>query len=252
VESKPAEVVLQVEKLTLRGKFQDITFELRRGEIVGVAGLIGSGRSQLLRALFGAQKPDSGHIFVHGRPVSFRSPRDAMRRQMAYLPEDRKRHAVLLDMTVQDNITLPVVAQLGAGVFRVPTREAALAKKLAQRLDVRTPSMRTRIKFLSGGNQQKVLVARWLAMKPDIVLLDEPTIGIDVGARVEIYRIIEDMARDGAAILFVSSDLDEVLGISHRILVMSEGRLTGDFARTDVNRRTILHHAFGGSSRAAS
>lgn len=247
------EPILEVERLTVRGKFTDISLTLRKGEIVGIAGLIGSGRSQLLATLFGVRRPDSGTIRLRGREVRFKSPRDAMKHKLAYLPEDRKRQGILLNMSAQDNITLSVLGRLGRLVLlRNRGAESKVAQHLSTQLDVRAPSLGVLAQFLSGGNQQKVLVARWLATRAEIFLLDEPTVGIDVGVRVEIYRLIEQLAAEGTAILFVSSDLDEILNLSHRIVVMAGGRLTGSFDRKNVTARRVLEAAFAAQTQEAS
>ena len=223
------EVVLELRRVTRGRAVRDVSFCLRRGEIVGLAGLVGAGRTEVARAIFGADRLDAGEIRVRGRAVRIRSPRDAVRLGIAYLSEDRKRLGLALGMDVETNIVLAILRRclgwLGT-VNRAATR--AVARRYVDALRIRTPSVAQRARNLSGGNQQKLVIARWLAADTEILLFDEPTRGIDVGAKSEIYRLINELARQGKAILMISSELPEVLRMSHRILVMCEGRITAE------------------------
>jgi ribose transport system ATP-binding protein len=223
------EVVLELRHVTRGRAVRDVSFALRRGEILGLAGLVGAGRTEVARAIFGADRIDAGEIRVRGRAVRIRNPRDAVRHGIAYLSEDRKRLGLALGMDVETNIVLAILRRCGGWlgiVNRAATR--AVAQRYVDALRIRTPSIAQRARNLSGGNQQKLVIARWLAADTEILLFDEPTRGIDVGAKSEIYRLINELARQGKAILMISSELPEVLRMSHRILVMCEGRITAE------------------------
>jgi ribose transport system ATP-binding protein len=246
----PGEVALRVEGLGRRGGFEDISLTLRRGEVVGVAGLIGSGRTELARALFGADRIDAGRVWVHGREVRFRSPRQAIRAGLGFLTEDRKRQGLVLRLDVTENVCLASLERFSrAGCMRA-ARERAEAARLAAELQLKTPGLGQRVVNLSGGNQQKVVLAKWLCRRADILLFDEPTRGIDVGAKVEIYRLINRLAAAGHAILMISSDLPEILGMSDRILVMCRGRLAGEFAAGEATQEAVLQCALSGARAA--
>jgi len=223
------EVVLEVRNLRRGRALKDVSFNLRRGEILGIAGLIGAGRTEVARAIFGADRIDSGEILVRGKPVRIRSPGDAVRHGIAYLSEDRKRFGLALGMDVETNI---VLATLGRFLRRLGwvngTRTRAAAARYVEALRIRTPSLEQRCMNLSGGNQQKVVIGKWLTADTDILIFDEPTRGIDVGAKSEIYRLLNDLAQQGKSIIMISSELPEVLRMSHRIIVMCEGRVTGE------------------------
>jgi ribose transport system ATP-binding protein len=223
------EVVLELRHVNRGRALRDISFALRRGEILGVAGLVGAGRTEVARAVFGADPIDSGEILVRGRAVKIRSPRDAVRHGIAYLSEDRKRFGLVLGLDIESNIVLATLRRfLGwLGVVDV-ARTRATARRYVDALRIRTPSLQQKAKNLSGGNQQKVVIGKWLAAETEILLFDEPTRGIDVGAKSEIYRLLNDLALQGKSILMISSELPEVLRMSHRILVMCEGRITGE------------------------
>ena len=223
------EVVLELRRVSRGRALRDISFMLRRGEILGVAGLVGAGRTEVARAIFGADRIDSGEILVRGRTVRIRSPRDAVRHGIAYLSEDRKRFGLALGMDVETNLVLATLRRfLGwLGVVNA-TRTRAAAQRYVDKLRIRTPSLQQRAKYLSGGNQQKVVIGKWLAADADILLFDEPTRGIDVGAKSEIYHLLNELARQGKSIIMISSELPEVLRMSHRVIVMCEGRITGE------------------------
>lgn len=222
-----------------------LSFEVRAGEIVGVAGLVGAGRTEMLRTLFGVDAPVSGTILVGGKPVHLRSPQDAIAAGIALVPEDRKQQGVILEMAIRQNIGLASLhthATAGLLNFAVERQQSA---EMTARLRVRMPNDQQRVLNLSGGNQQKVVLGKWLAMQPRVLLLDEPTRGIDVGAKQEIYQLMHELAGEGLAILFVSSELEEIIGMSDRTLVMHEGRLTGQLSRSQLTEETVMRLATG-------
>lgn len=226
----------------------DIDLTVRAGEIVGITGLIGAGRSELARTIFGLTPADSGTIMLHGRAVHIARPADAIANGIAYVPEDRRRHGVVLDMAVSENVTLAALDNLsrfGALDFR---RERQLATDTTKRLGVKTPSIRTHVAALSGGNQQKVALGRWLVTKPTVLILDEPTQGIDVGAKAEIHELMMELASQGAAILMISSELPEVLGMSDRIVVMHGGTIVSEMDRAAATQERLLARALGQST----
>ncbi|WP_149139540.1 sugar ABC transporter ATP-binding protein [Gemmobacter caeruleus] len=236
--------VLQVEKLTLNGVFHDISFEVRAGEIFGLAGLVGSGRSNVAEALFGVRPATSGTIRINGREVDMASPAVAMREGMAFLTEDRKDTGCFLPLTVRENMQIAALHDQHVRLGLVQQREVdARCAEMKDALRIKTPDLDERIENLSGGNQQKVLLARWLMTKPRILILDEPTRGIDVGAKAEIHRLISKLAKDGVAVVMISSELPEVLGMSDRIMVMHEGHATGILDRAEADQVKIMELA---------
>jgi len=244
------DVALRVEGLGRRGRFADVSLTLRRGEVVGLAGLIGSGRTELARAVFGADRFEVGRVWVKGREVRFRSPRQAIRAGLGLLTEDRKRQGLVLGLDITENTCLASLDRFSRGGWMRAGGERAEAARLADELRVKTPDLRQRVVNLSGGNQQKVVLAKWLCRRADILLFDEPTRGIDVGAKVEIYELINRLAAEGKAILMISSDLPEVLGMSDRVLVMCRGRLAGEFAAATATPEAVLQCALGGARAA--
>lgn len=232
-------VVLAVDGVTT-DDVHDIHLRVRAGEVVALAGLVGAGRSELCRALSGDLPIRSGKVSVDGRVVTLRTPRDAVRAGIAYAPEERKAQALLLTRPVRDNISLVVLRALSRARFVRRAAERRLAAGFAHRLRIRTPSLDHEAGKLSGGNQQKVVLARWLAARPRVLLLDEPTRGVDVGAKAEIYRLIAGLAQDGLAIVVVSSELPEVLGLADRVVVLQRGRITGELDRADATEEAIL------------
>ena len=240
-----AQVRLGVRGLSRRGVLREIDLEVRAGEIVGLAGLVGAGRTELVRCLFGADRFDRGEIVLDGAPVAIRHPGDAVDLGIALVPEDRKLQALVLGMGVRENLTLPVLDRLGSPYVPSRARERALVREYIQSLSIRTPHMEQRVGALSGGNQQKVVIARWLATKPKVLILDEPTRGIDVGAKAEVHALIAGLAEAGVAILMVSSELPEILGMSHRILVMRSGRIVADIPRQHATEESIMAAATG-------
>jgi len=225
-----------------------LTFDVRAGEIVGVAGLVGAGRTELLRVLFGIDRALGGRIKVAGKEVVLKSPRDAIEAGLALVPEDRKRQGLVLAMALRHNLTLAGLWRRWAGGWLNRRREAEDAARMIETLAIKTPTDTQPVRLLSGGNQQKVVLGKWLSLKPRVLLMDEPTRGIDVGAKQAFYRMMETLARDGIAILFVSSELEEILGMSDRVLVMHEGRIMGELDREAMSEEAIMHLATGRSN----
>lgn len=244
------EVVLEVNQLVTRTwPKHALNFAVRSGEVVGIAGLVGAGRTEMIRTLFGIDQPLSGQIKIAGKPVKIASPRDAIEAGIALVPEDRKQHGLVVDMPVWSNVGLAGLwANRLPGGFARKSKELSDTREMIQKLRIKTPHERQIARFLSGGNQQKVVLGKWLALGPKILLLDEPTRGIDVGAKQEIYRLMEELAKQGMAILFVSSELEEIIGMSDRTLVMHEGRLTGELPREKLSEEAIMRLATGQSS----
>jgi ribose transport system ATP-binding protein len=240
------DVVLQVEGLSRRGAFENISFEVRRGEIFGIAGLMGAGRTELLRCVFGADPVDGGRVLLEGRPLPLGDPAASIGRGMALLPEDRKLQGLILGLSVRENINLPSLDQLSRWPgFVAPADERAAAERGIRELGIRTPSPEQRVASLSGGNQQKVVLAKWLSTGPKVLLLDEPTRGIDVAAKAEIYQVMNRLAKSGMALVMVSSELPEVLGMSDRIAVLHEGRLAGLVSRSHATQERLMALATG-------
>ncbi|MBI2302352.1 MAG: sugar ABC transporter ATP-binding protein [Armatimonadetes bacterium] len=240
------EVALSVSGLGCRaGGLSEVSFELREGEILGLAGLVGAGRSELARALFGLTPAEAGEIRLGGETVTIREPRDAVAHGMAYVPEDRRRHGVVGAMSTVVNTSLAVLERVSRNGFLQPARERALAEPLARQLDLRAASLEAPVANLSGGNQQKVALARWLAAEPRVLIVDEPTQGIDVGAKAEIHRILGELAAAGKAILLISSDLPELLALSDRVAVMRERRLVAILPRAEAMQEAVLALALG-------
>jgi len=246
--AKEAEVgapLLEIHNLSTPNLLQDITFDLRQGEILGLFGLLGAGRTDLARALFGVGPTPSGEVVLNGQPATVRSPADATQAGLAYVPEDRKLHGLVLPMTVRENVTLAVLRKLSRATVVQSSEERRVVDSFIEDLDIRTPSREQRVNNLSGGNQQKVVVAKWLASHPKVLILDEPTRGIDVGAKAEVHAIMARLAEQGVGILMISSELPEILGMSDRVLVMHEGRITGEFTREEATRERIMLAATG-------
>ncbi len=258
-EHAPGEVVFEVRDITVadpnvRGKLlvKRISFSVRRGEVLGIAGLMGAGRSDLLTAIFGAHAGAvTGEVLVDGRPALIRNPADAIRYGIGYVTEDRKRFGLVLDQTILNNMTLASLRQISGRFVTDMGAETAAGMRAARDLRVKATNVFTVAGTLSGGNQQKVVLAKWLLTKPRVLFLDEPTRGIDVGAKQEIYAQINSLAREGLAIVLVSSELPEVLGLSDRVLIIHEGRITGEFARSEATPEAVMACATGQARHAA-
>ncbi len=239
------DVVLEVKNLTLKKKFKNISFDLRQGEVLGMAGLMGAGRTEVMEALFGYHPAESGEIFLKGEKVEIHEPIDAIKHGIAFVTEDRKLTGIFPDLSIKDNIIMPDVDNyLNKGLLdRKKIREKCQSQREA--IAIKTPTLEQLIKNLSGGNQQKVLISRWLLTTPEVLILDEPTRGIDVGAKSEIHRLIGELAKMGKSIIMVSSEMPEILSISDRIIVMHEGELSGEIGREEATQEKILQLATG-------
>lgn len=248
------ETVLEInDVVTTTWPNHKVSLNVRAGEIVGLAGLVGSGRTELLQTLFGIDRPISGRIKVEGKDVPIRSTIEAVNHGLALVPEDRKLHGLLIDLNVQNNIGLAGLKKNShRGGFADFRKQRATSAEMIKQLSIKTPSDRQIAKFLSGGNQQKVVLGKWLAMFPKLLLLDEPTRGIDVGAKQEIYQLIEQLASESMAILFVSSELEEIIGIADRVYVMHEGELTGELSREQLNEEAIMRLATNAATLEAN
>ena len=237
------ETILEIKSMNTR-KLKDVKLTLRKGEILGLVGLVGSGRTELVRALFGADKVAKKSIYLEGKPVQINSPKDAINLGLAMVPEDRKLQGLLLGFSVEQNISLAVLARLTEYGFINAKEEAAVSDRQIKALNVRTPSGKTKIRTLSGGNQQKAILGRWLEMSPKVLVLDEPTKGIDVGAKYEIYLLMKKIVEAGGAIILISSELPEVLNMSNRVNTICEGRINGEFDPVTASPDEIMAKAF--------
>jgi ribose transport system ATP-binding protein len=238
-----APVVLRVNKLNAGKLVRDVSLELRKGEILGFAGLMGSGRTETARAIFGADEVQSGIIEIDGHRVSIRSPRDAVAHGVGYLSEDRKRFGLAINLSVKDNLVMATYERFQRGLFIQARKVRRVTAEYVNRLNIKTPSIEQLIRNLSGGNQQKVVVAKWLIRNCDILIFDEPTRGIDVGAKSEIYTLMNELVKEGKSIIMISSELPEILRMSDRILVMSEGRITGELRIEEASQQKIMEYA---------
>jgi ABC-type sugar transport system ATPase subunit len=241
LDTRPGEPVLEVRGLSRSPMVKEVSLTVRAGEIVGLAGLIGSGRSELAQTVFGITPAEAGEIRILGRPVRIASARDAKRHGIAYVPEDRGSQGVVRAMRIDQNVSMAVLDRIAPKGFVDRTAEAALARDAVARFGIRAWGIRQLVGKLSGGNQQKVVLGKWLATRPKLLIMDEPTRGIDVGAKAEIHKLMSELAAQGLAILMISSELPEVLGMSDRILVMREGRIVAEFARGQADQETIAH-----------
>ncbi len=237
------DVVLEVKNLTKVGIFNDISFKLYKGEILGLAGLVGARRTDVATTLFGIVPADSGEVYIDGERVSINGPQKAMALGMAYVPENRQVHGLVLKSNITKNITLPVLKEFTRALIINQRKEAGRAQEMHDKLEVKSAGLDQLAQELSGGNQQKVVLAKWLSTRPHILLLDEPTRGIDVGTKAAVHELMSKLASEGIAILMISSEMPEILGMSDRVLVMCEGRLTGEFTQKEATQEKIMHAA---------
>ncbi|HEX5780575.1 MAG TPA: sugar ABC transporter ATP-binding protein, partial [Solirubrobacteraceae bacterium] len=238
------EVVLEVSGLSTKDLLKDVSFELRKGEILGFAGLMGAGRTEVARAVVGADRTDGGTITLRGREIRIHTPADAAKHRIGYLSEDRKQFGILLEQEVNANIGLSALAErFQRWGFMKDRAMRATSREYVDTLRIKTPSVAQMAKNLSGGNQQKVVIAKWLVKDCDVLIFDEPTRGIDVGAKEEIYKLLNDLAQQGKSIIMISSELPEILRMSHRIVVMSEGRVTGTLEAAEATQESVMHLA---------
>jgi rhamnose transport system ATP-binding protein len=238
--------VLKVSRLTREGVFVDVSLEVRRGEIVALAGLVGAGRSEVARAIFGIDKPDAGHVEIDGERLPPGSPRAAMRAGIGLVPEDRRQQGLVMELSIERNMGLTRLQALAGKLGLIPGgAEGALAADWAERLQLRFHRLADPVGFLSGGNQQKVVLGKWLATGPKVLIIDEPTRGIDVGTKAEVHRLMSELAGQGLAVLMISSELPEVLGMADRVLVMHEGRLVRELSRAEADEESVVRAATG-------
>jgi ABC-type sugar transport system ATPase subunit len=240
IHTEPGEELLRVEHLSSPGKFEDISFTVHAGEILGLAGLVGAGRTEVAQAVFGMDPMATGRIFIQGKPARIRHPADAMRLGLGLVPEDRKRFGLVLSMRVHENITLPTLERLARFGWIRTRREAKIAEEYIGRLRVRTSGMRALTAGLSGGNQQKLVLARWLAARCRVLVVDEPTRGVDVGAKAEMHALLDRLASEGSGILLISSELPEILNLSTRILVLRQGRPAGELTHEQAGQERVM------------
>ncbi|MGI9860620.1 sugar ABC transporter ATP-binding protein [Moorella naiadis] len=244
--------VLEVKNLSRKGAFNNISFSLAAGEILGFAGLVGAGRSEMARVLFGVDKLDGGAIYFKGQRVKINASQDALKLGIGLVPEDRKEQGLILGMTVKENMTLALLREIAPLGVISRLRQLKFCQQYTARLNLKTPSFEQKVRNLSGGNQQKVVIAKWLAVNPAVLILDEPTRGIDVGAKSEIHNLIRQMAENGIAVMVISSELPELLQLCHRILIMREGELVGEVAREAASEELIMSYATGGKRDGGS
>ena len=245
VGAAPGEPMLTVDRLTREGVFTDISFTVRSGEIVALAGLVGAGRSEVARAVFGIDRYDAGQVTVRGRRLKKASPTSAMEAGIGFVPEDRRQQGLVMDMSVQQNVALASLDTLRKGGLIRASAERAMAADWAARLAIKYGRLTDPVSMLSGGNQQKVVLAKWLGRKPAVLIVDEPTRGIDVGTKAEVHHLLTELARSGVAVLMISSELPEVLGVAERVLVMREGRLVAEFSHAEASEESIMAAAMG-------
>jgi rhamnose transport system ATP-binding protein len=248
----PGETVLEVQQLAREGVFSDISFAVRRGEIVALAGLVGAGRTEVARAIFGIDQRSSGSVLLLGKPLPAGDPPAAMAAGAAFVPEDRRQEGLVMDMGIDHNVALASMGRLSRGGLIFRSAERKLALTWASRLRLRYGWIGDAVSTLSGGNQQKVVLGKWLARQPALLIIDEPTRGIDVGTKAEVHRILDTLAADGVAVLMISSELPEVLGVADRILVLHEGRLAAEFARAEATEDNIMRAATGQAGKDAA
>jgi len=241
LDLKPGEEILRVENLSSTGKFENVSFNVHRGEIVGMAGLVGAGRSETATAIFGLDKNATGNLYIKGNKMPLGNVNEAMRRRIGFLPEDRKKAGLVLGMSVADNVSLAHIDHFSNFGFVDRKREITEIERLTKRLRVKAPAIDSITAGLSGGNQQKVALAKWMARSCDLLIVDEPTRGVDVGAKAEIYNLLDEVACQGLAILMISSELPEVMNLSSRILVLREGFMTGELPREKFSQEALLH-----------
>jgi ABC-type sugar transport system ATPase subunit len=253
LERPLGDIVMQVEGLSSPGKFQDVSLTLRRGEVLGLAGLIGAGRSEVAQAIFGLDPASTGRVYVHGKQIPAGKVEAALAAGIGLLPEDRKRLGLVLSMNCRENTTLATLPRLSRLGFVKKAEERQIATRFSERLKVKTPSIDALIAGLSGGNQQKIALAKWLARDCDVLIVDEPTRGVDVGAKSEIHRLLDELACQGLALIVISSELPEVMNLSRRIVVLRQGRIAGEIQRAEFSQVALMRLMAGvnGAARAA-
>jgi ribose transport system ATP-binding protein len=243
------ESVLTVEGLTIHGIFEDVSFSVNKGEVLGLYGLVGAGRSEIVESIFGLRRLDKGKIFVNGKQAKINSSVDALKYKMGLVPEDRKEQGLILSMSCTQNIGIPQLRNFTKHFFIQSNLENQLFRQYRDKLSIQTPDGNQKCVYLSGGNQQKIVIAKWMAMCPDLLILDEPTRGIDIGSKAEIHRLIAEMAEEGLAILVISSEMPEVIGISNRVLAVSNGRIHASFTGEEITETNLIKALTGASAQ---
>ena len=249
LEAEQGDIILKVENLTRIGLFKNVSFELRKGEILGFFGLVGAGRSEVMQTIFGIDSKTSGEVFIDGEKVYITNPSDAMNFGLAYLPEDRQIQGAILAMNIRENITLPIIDRISRRIFLDRNREFEITDEYGKHIEIRASGWEQQVEDLSGGNQQKVVLAKWIATKPRILIMDEPTKGIDVATKATVHNFISELAKQGIAVILISSELPEILGMSNNIIVMHEGVVTAKFTREEANSEKIIKAATGSISK---
>ena len=240
-EYQQGEELLRIEHLWQEPKLHDIQFTLHKGEILGIAGLLGSGRSELVRTIFGLGKMDRGEVFLHSQPIKIKNPGQAIQLGIGYITEDRHKEGLVLEKSIKDNVVMANLRKFANPYgWMMPSLERRAAIQQKENLNIVTPSILRKVKYLSGGNQQKVVLGKWLEISPEVYILDEPTRGIDVGAKAEFFKIIKSLANQGAGIIFISSELQEIVSICHRVLVLRNGKFIAEFSGDQINPAPIL------------
>jgi rhamnose transport system ATP-binding protein len=248
-DTTAGDVLLSVQRLTREGVFTDVSFDVRAGEIVALSGLVGAGRSEVARAVFGIDRPDGGSVHVRGKKLKYGSPTAAMAAGIGFVPEDRRQQGLVMDASIERNTALASLGRLSRFGLLRRSSERALAQDWAVKLRLKFAKLSDPVGVLSGGNQQKVVLAKWLARKPSVLIVDEPTRGIDVGTKAEVHRLLSELAGQGVAVLMISSELPEVLGMADRVLVMHEGRLVEELSRADATEELVAMAAAGQVAR---
>lgn len=249
LEVEQGDIILKVENLTKIGVFKNISFDLHKGEILGFFGLVGAGRSEVMKTIFGIDSKTSGDVFINGKKVNITNPSYAMNHGLAYLPEDRQIQGAILAMNIRENITLPIIDRISRHIFLDRNREFDITDEYGKNIEIKASGWEQLVEDLSGGNQQKVVLAKWIATKPRILIMDEPTKGIDVATKATVHNFISELAKKGIAIILVSSELPEILGMSNHVIVMYEGVITAKFTREEANSKKIIRAAIGSISK---
>ena len=243
IKSEKKEVMLKVSNLNIDGIIENINFEVKKGEIVGLFGLVGSGCLNIARSLIGIDEIDQGEIYINGKEISIRNPKNAMQNKVGFIPIDRKNEGLTLDFSVKHNLSLQSLKRLGSGFIIQESIENSMADKWVKKLEIKTPNTDVQVKNLSGGNQQKIVLGKTLETNPEILIVIEPTRGVDVGAKMDIYKMLEKLCKEGVAIVLVSTDVPEILSISHRVLVVSTGKIRKEFSKGEANQQELLYEA---------
>ena len=249
LEAEKGNIILKVENLSKIGVFKNISFDLHKGEVLGFFGLVGAGRSEVMQTIFGINTKTSGEVFIDGKKVNITNPSDAMNHGLAYLPEDRQIQGAILAMNIRENITLPIIDKISRNIFLDRNREFEITDEYGKNIEIKASSWEQLVEDLSGGNQQKVVFAKWIATKPQILIMDEPTKGIDIATKATVHNFISELAKKGIAIILISSELPEILGMSNHVIVMHEGVITAKFTREEANSKKIIRAAIGSISK---